>query len=154
MNWVLGINFQYQFGNEVINLTRKTVERMHDSTNQAKSINSRWRKQGDVTDMPRAQRLAEWNQDASTRWVEDASYVRLKSVSLTYNFNKEMLKRFRLHGMESLSVYFTGFNLYTWTNYLGIDPEVPIRGTVNMFSVDNNATAPARQFTIGLRANF
>lgn len=154
MNWVLGINFQYQFGNEVINITRKTVERMHDSTNQAKSINRRWRKQGDITDMPRAERLAEWNQDASTRWVEDASYVRLKSVSLTYNFTKDILKRLQLHGVESLSVYFTGFNLYTWSNYLGIDPEVPIRGTVNMFSVDNNATAPARQFTIGLRANF
>lgn len=154
LNWVLGINFQYQFGNEVINLTRKTVERMNDSTNQSSSINSRWRKQGDKTDMPRAERLAEWNQDASTRWVEDASYVRLKSVSLTYNIDKNTLKNLNLRGMELISVYLTGYNLYTWTNYLGIDPEVPIRGTVNMFSVDNNTTAPARQFTIGLRANF
>lgn len=152
-NWVLGINFQYQFGNDVINATRMSVESMQDSKNQARSVNKRWRKQGDITDMPRAQRLAEWNYDASTRWVEDASYVRLKSVSLTYNFDKDGIRNLRL-GIQNLSVYFTGYNLYTWTKYLGIDPEVPVKGTVNMFSIDSNATAPARQFTIGVRASF
>jgi len=152
-NWILSVNFQYQFGNEVINVTRKTVEKMSDSRNQASSVNDRWRKQGDITDIPRAQRLAEWNYDASTRWVEDASYVRLKSVSLTYNFDKDAIKKLKL-GLQHASLYFTAYNLYTWTNYLGIDPEVPVKGTVNMFSVDDNATAPPRQFTIGLRASF
>lgn len=152
-NWVLGVNLQYQFGNEVINGTRKSVENMSDSKNQARSINNRWRKQGDITDIPRAERLASWNYDASTRWVEDASYVRLKSVSLTYNFDKDAIRNLHL-GVQNLSVYFTGYNLYTWTKYLGIDPEIPIKGTVNMFSIDANSTAPARQFTIGLRASF
>ena len=152
-NWTLGVNFQYQFGNEVINATRKSVEQMNDSKNQAKSVTNRWRKQGDITDIPRAERLAYWNEEASTRWVEDASYVRLKSVSLTYNFDKSLVTRLRL-GITQMSVYFTGYNLYTWTKYLGIDPEIPLTGSVNMFSVDNNATAPSRQFTLGLRASF
>ncbi len=152
-NWILSVNFQYQMGNDVINGTRKSVEWMHDSRNQAKSVTNRWRKQGDITDIPRAQRLAYWNEEASTRWVEDASYVRLKSVSLTYNFDSEAVSRLKL-GFRSMSIYFTGYNLYTWTKYLGIDPEVPVTGTVNMFSIDNNATAPARQYTIGLRASF
>ena len=152
-NWTLGVNFQYQFGNEVINATRKSVEQMNDSKNQAQSVTNRWRKQGDITDIPRAERLAYWNEEASTRWVEDASYVRLKSVSLTYNFDKSLVTRLRL-GITQMSVYFTGYNLYTWTKYLGIDPEIPLTGSVNMFSVDNNATAPSRQFTLGLRASF
>lgn len=147
-NWGLQVNFQYQYGNDVINLSRKNVEKMEDSRNQAQSITSRWRKQGDISNIPRAERLASWNYDASTRWVEDASYIRLKTVSLSYNFSKEFANRIRV---RNLSAFITGYNLYTWTKYLGVDPEVPITGTVNMFGIDNNTTAPARQYTLGLR---
>ncbi|WP_316811829.1 SusC/RagA family TonB-linked outer membrane protein [Pedobacter heparinus] len=149
-NWMLQVNFQYQYGNDVINLSRKNLEKMHDSRNQAQSVTARWRKQGDITDMPRAERLATWNQEASTRWVEDASYLRLKTVSLTYNFSNELTKKLGV-GIRNMSVFLTAYNLYTWTNYLGIDPEVPITGSVNMFGIDNNITAPARQYTFGLR---
>jgi len=151
-NWMLQVNFQYQYGNDVINLSRKNVEKMHDSRNQAQSVTSRWRKQGDISDIPRAERLAEWNYDASTRWVEDASYLRLKTVSLSYNFNNKLTSRLGI-GLRNVSAFLTGYNLYTWTKYLGIDPEVPITGTVNMFGIDNNTTAPARQYTLGLRAS-
>jgi len=147
-NIELQVNLQYQFGNDVINLSRKNVEKMADSRNQAQSITSRWRKQGDISEIPRAERLAEWNYDASTRWVEDASYIRLKTVSLSYNFAKKLTSRI---GLRNMSAFVTGYNLYTWTKYLGVDPEVPITGTVNMFGIDNNNTAPARQYTLGFR---
>lgn len=149
-NWMLQVNFQYQYGNDVINLSRKNVEKMEDSRNQAQSIVSRWRKQGDISSIPRAERLADWNFDASTRWVEDASYLRLKTVSVSYNFDKKLTNRLGI-GLNNVSAFLTGYNLYTWTKYLGIDPEVPITGSVNMFGIDNNTTAPARQYTLGLR---
>jgi len=85
--------------------------------------------------------------------VEDASYLRLKTVSLTYNAGREFTNRLGL-GIRQLSVFATGYNLYTWTNYLGVDPEVPITGGVLLFGIDMATTAPARQYTLGLRATF
>ncbi|WP_231389928.1 SusC/RagA family TonB-linked outer membrane protein [Sphingobacterium pedocola] len=147
--YTLAVNLQYQFGNDVINGTRIIMEEMSDSKNQAQSILSRWRRQGDVTDMPKALPNGEWNRAASTRWVEDGSYVRLKSVSFTYDAN-DLLKRW---GLKQLSFFITGYNLLTWTNYLGVDPEVPITGSVYLFGIDNSYTAPSRQYTAGIRFN-
>lgn len=147
--YTLAVNLQYQFGNDVINGTRMIMEEMSDSKNQAQSILSRWRRQGDVTDMPKAQPSSDWNRVASTRWVEDGSYVRLKSVSFTYEAG-DLLKRW---GMKQLSFFVTGYNLLTWTNYLGVDPEVPIKGSVYLFGIDDSYTAPPKQYTFGFRFN-
>src|SRR5690606_2309035 len=68
-NWVLTVNFQYQSGNHIINATRIQMEQMRYSHNQSRSIMARWRRQGDVTDIPRAQPDNSWNAVASTRWV-------------------------------------------------------------------------------------
>jgi TonB-linked outer membrane protein, SusC/RagA family len=152
-NWALTVNFQYQYGNDVINGTRIQMEQMRYSHNQSRSLLARWRRQGDITDIPRALPDGEWNRVASSRWVEDASYLRLKTVSLTYNADREFTNRLGL-GIRQLSVFATGYNLYTWTNYLGVDPEVPITGGVLLFGIDMATTSPARQFTMGLRATF
>ncbi|MFS8615408.1 MAG: SusC/RagA family TonB-linked outer membrane protein [Solitalea sp.] len=152
-NWQLSVNFQYQYGNDVINGTRYTMERMQFSHNQSRSILARWRKQGDKTEIPRAQSNDNWNRIPSTRWVEDASYLRLKTVSLTYNLDREVISRLNI-GLRQLSIFVTAYNLTTWTDYLGLDPEVPITGSVALFGIDSSTTAPARQFTFGLRANF
>ncbi len=147
--YTLAVNFQYQFGNDIINGTRFIMEEMSDSKNQGQSILSRWRKQGDVTDMPRALPSSEWNRIASTRWVEDGSYIRLKSISFTYDAN-DLLRRW---GLKQLSFFITGYNLLTWTRYLGVDPEVPIKGSVYLFGIDDSYTAPPRQYTAGIRFN-
>jgi len=147
--FTLALNLQYQFGNDIINGSRIIMEEMSDSKNQAHSILSRWRRQGDKTDMPRAQPSSDWNRIASSRWVEDGSYVRLKSLSFTYEAN-DLLKKW---GIRQLSLFVTGFNLLTWTNYLGVDPEVPIKGSVYLFGIDDNYTAPPKQYTFGFRFN-
>src|SRR5690606_23633038 len=145
----LTVNFQYQSGNHIINATRIQMEQMRYSHNQSRSIMARWRRQGDVTDIPRAQPDNSWNAVASTRWVEDGSYLRLKTVSLTYNASKQFLQKLGL-GIKQLSFFVTGYNLYTWTKYLGLDPEVPITGSVALFGIDRSTTAPSRQYTVGL----
>ncbi len=152
-NWALTVNFQYHVGNDVINGTRIQMEQMNYSHNQSQSILARWRRQGDITEMPRAQPDNTWNRAASSRWVEDGSYLRLKTVSLTYNAGKEFINRLNI-GIRQLSVFVTGYNIYTWTKYLGLDPEVPITGSVSLFGIDNSTTAPARQYTAGVRVSF
>lgn len=147
--YTVALNLQYQFGNDIINGSRIIMEEMSDSKNQAQSILSRWRRQGDVTHMPKAQPSNEWNRLASTRWVEDGSYVRLKSLSFTYDAN-DLLKKW---GMKQLSLFVTGYNLLTWTKYLGVDPEVPIKGSVYLFGIDDSYTAPPKQYTFGFRFN-
>ena len=84
--WALGLAFYYSLGQDVINGMRYSTENMEGSNNQATSIQRRWRKQGDITDMPRAIDKAARNYEASTRWVEDASYLKLKEISLTYSY--------------------------------------------------------------------
>ncbi|MFT4094658.1 MAG: SusC/RagA family TonB-linked outer membrane protein [Niabella sp.] len=152
-NWVFTLNLQYQYGNNIINATRLSMEQMAYSHNQSRSILARWRKQGDVTNMPRAQPDNSWNAIASTRWVEDGSYLRVKTVSLTYNASKAFIQKIGL-GIQQLGFFVTAYNLYTWTRYLGLDPEVPITGSVALFGIDNSATAPAKQFTAGLNITF
>src|SRR3546814_503439 len=131
---MLSVNFQYQYGNDVINGTRYTMERMQYSHNQSRSILGRWRKQGDIAEIPRAQSNDNWNRIASTRWVEEASYLRLKTVSLTYNVEREAISRLNI-GLQQLSVFVTAYNLSTLSDYLGLDPEVPITGGVTLFGI-------------------
>jgi hypothetical protein len=82
---------------------------MQDHTNQSVAVSRRWRKQGDVTDMPRAvYRDDIGNARFSTRWIEDGSYFRLKTVTLGYNFSPELIRR---AFFASARVYVTAQNL-------------------------------------------
>lgn len=101
--------------------------------------------------MPRAARDAGWNTVASTRWVEDASFVKLKELSLTYQFDKNILRKMHLN---QFSLWANVQNLWTWTKYKGIDPEIGSGGGITIFGVDKQNTAPPIRFTFGLRASF
>ena len=102
--------------------------------------------------MPRAVEGMSRNYAASSRWVEDASYLKLKDISLTYNFVLTLLQRTFI---KSLSVWVSGMNLLTWSKYKGVDPEVGVnKGKAKTISMDAQNTAPPMRFTFGLRANF
>lgn len=149
--WSLSIGLYYNLGNDVVNGMRRNTEGMTGDDNQATSVKRRWRKQGDITDIPRAERDATWNTAASTRWVEDASYLKLKELSLTYQFERSLLKKLRL---ENLSMWVSATDLLTWTKYKGVDPEIGTGGGIAIFGVDKQNTAPPIRFTFGLRASF
>ena len=150
-NWSLGFSLYYSFGQDVINGMRRETESMDGASNQATSIERRWKKQGDISDMPRAVEGLSRNYAASSRWVEDASYLKLKDVSLTYNFDSHMLKKIFV---KNLSVWVSGMNLLTWSKYKGIDPEIGLSGGIKTVGIDKQNTAPPIRFTFGLRANF
>ncbi|HEU4790756.1 MAG TPA: TonB-dependent receptor [Flavobacterium sp.] len=135
-------------GNDIFNATRLELEGMQDFKNQSTAVLNRWTTPGQITDVPKANDPNSLYN--SNRWVEDGSYIRLKSVTLGYDFNKMML------GLKSLKLYFTGQNLITWTNYSGFDPEVSAYNTNTGTSpgIDYGTYPQVRTFIFGLKAGF
>ncbi|TWI85634.1 TonB-linked SusC/RagA family outer membrane protein [Lacibacter cauensis] len=151
-NFKLTSFFSFRWGYDVINGTKMNTTNMYGFDNQSTAVLSRWRKEGDVTDMPRALINGGFNWLGSDRYVEDASYIRFRTVTLRYNFDKKTLKKMK---MKSASFYVTAENLFTFTNYLGQDPEVSFRGSDPFrVSYDYSMTPPSKNITIGLVASF
>ncbi|MDD3160907.1 MAG: SusC/RagA family TonB-linked outer membrane protein [Bacteroidales bacterium] len=153
--WRLDLFFQFQVGNDIINAARKDLEAQNGGTNsnvnQAQSVMRRWRKQGDVTDMPRVIFATHYNSAGSDKYVEDGSYLRLKSLALTYDISQNFCKKI---GMRNASLTFNAYNLLTVTNYKGQDPEISIGGGIGNMGVDNSRTAVPRSYTINLALTF
>ena len=117
--FALGAEFSYSKGNMAYNAVRNQLEGMNTLGNQSIAVLNRWSLDGQVTDMPRVQHNDPYRSTSfSERWLEDASYLRMKSVTLSYSFNKTVLNFFR-----SGTLYVSGENLLTATKYLGLDPE-------------------------------
>ncbi|MGC4102394.1 SusC/RagA family TonB-linked outer membrane protein [Ferruginibacter sp.] len=142
---------QYQYGNDIINNLRYNLEKMNSTDNQAVSVLRRWRKQGDVTDIPRALASDTRNSLASSRWVENGSYARLKFVTLAYRFPAKMIQRIKL---KSVDAFITANNLFTWTDYKGADPEIGISGSPSFIGVDSGLSPQTKGYTLGINMRF
>ena len=142
--------FYGRYGQKVINGARISLENMYGKNNQSTAVLHRWRAEGDQTDIPRALYGMGYNYLGSDRFVEDASFIRLKTLSLSYNFPKKWLKKW---GISKLNVFATGYDLFTWTKYKGQDPEVSMPSATSL--VRDNATTPvSRRFAVGLNLDF
>ena len=109
--------------------------------NQSRRLLDRWKKPGDITDIPRHGEYTEFD----SRLLEDASFLRLKNLMLSYNLPSDILKRTRI--IRGLRIYAQAQNLLTFTKFSGLDPE----GTSNLYA----AKYPmSRQFTFGLDLMF
>ena len=114
----LDANFGYTLGGKVYNATRRDAESMETFYNQTTSVLNRWQVEGQQTDMPRANYGdAIGNNQFSDRWIEKGDYLKLRSLRLSYGFDK--LFSF----VRSGNVYVAAENLFTLTKYLGGDPE-------------------------------
>jgi len=140
-------------GNDIYNATRIDLEGMFDSKNQSTKVLDRWQQVGDITDIPRA--VGGGNVDNvrnSTRFVEDGSYIRLKTATLSYRL-LENNPKFRF--FKRVSVYVTGENLFTLTNYTGFDPEVNAYGnSATEVGIDYGTYPQYRSFVFGLNVEF
>lgn len=90
-------------------------------------------------------------EDISSRIVEDGSYIRLKTINLSYKFSKDVLNNLNLSGLE---MYLSGQNLITWTNYSGFDPEVSVANSLITPGIDYSAYPKSRTFSFGLNISF
>jgi len=147
-NFTLSIGFNYSLGNDVFNYERSILEGGNNFYNQTIAMTNRWRFEGQVTDMPRiAYDDPMGNSRFSDRWIEDGSYLRLKTVRLNYkvpvNFS----------WLQGLSVWAEANNLFTLTHYLGSDPEFSASNAVLYQGIDPGNVAGSRTFTFGLKIN-
>lgn len=144
--------FTYRLNYDIVNGTDMLTTNMYSYDNQSTATLARWRNPGDVTNMPRAVYGSAYNWLGSDRYVEDASFLRFRSATFSYQFNKEFLKSLKL---DDLNIYFTADNILTFTKYRGQDPEVNMRGGDPFgIAIDYSRTPPTRRFTVGLRTRF
>ena len=147
--WSLNSQFNFRYGNKIINAARMNAEKMYDNNNQSAAVNWRWRVEGDITEIPRALRQAGYNYLGSDRFVEDGSFIRLNYAQLSYSFEPKLIKKI---GLTQLSFYVSANNLFCLTKYSGADPEV---GYGSMGIVTDNAQTPrSKSFTGGLTIQF
>jgi TonB-linked SusC/RagA family outer membrane protein len=151
----LNIFLQFSYGNDVFNGTRIFLESLTQGDNQLAAITRRWRQPGDITDIPRATNDDEAvisNNRVSSRFLEDGSYLRIKNITLGYTFNREFMQRYHI---SSLRIYASAQNLFTFTNYSGLDPEVNYGGNSTQLVGTDFFTFPqARTITFGLNLKF
>ena len=149
-NFTLSVFFQGSYGNDIYNASRIETEGMYDGKNQSTAVLNRWKKRGDITDIPRAVKGTD-NIKASSRWVEDGSYLRLKTLTLAYNLPTQALQQY---GIRKVQPYFTAQNLWTLTNYKGFDPEVNEGLSGPTMGIDWGTYPQTKSFIFGLNIEF
>ena len=147
-NFTLSLGFNYSLGNDVFNYSRSILEGGNNFYNQTTAMTNRWRQEGQQTDIPRISfDDAMGNSRFSDRWIEDGSYLRLKTLNLSYKVpvNSEWL--------QGLTIWAEASNLFTLTHYLGSDPEFSASNSVLYQGIDPGNIALSRAFTFGLKIN-
>lgn len=149
----LNTGFNFRMGNQIVNLARMNYESMLNNDNQSFATTWRWRKNGDITQVPRALSKVHgynsYNSLPSDRYVEDGDYLRLQYVQLSYDFDAKKLKKY---GINNLKLFASINNLWCWTKYTGVDPDVSPQG----FAVctDNSRTPRTKSFTCSVNLGF
>ncbi|TGV02423.1 SusC/RagA family TonB-linked outer membrane protein [Flavivirga rizhaonensis] len=137
-NWELSALFNGSFGGDVVNMNKFSTGA---GGGQVSNLLQRWSPDNRSTAYPslrdnRNVAFSDW-------WIEDGSFVRIQNVRLGYNLG---IKNIRC--IDNAKIYFSGDNLYNFTNYSGIDPEVNLQGT------DQNRVPRLRRFSLGLDITF
>ena len=160
-NVELSFLIQTSQGNDLFNTPRIRLENPNEGTSRA--LLDRWTPDNQDTDVPAFidQRTREdanlvntvsLSGNETSRWVEDASYIRLRSITLAYNLPASWLNRV---GISNLRVYTSGTNLFTITDYTGYDPEVGSFGTNDAsLGVDFSTYPSSKTFTFGAQVTF
>ena len=150
-HFVLNTFFYTKVGQKIINQTRMDTEKMYGYENQSKATNWRWRREGDETDMPRALYGQGYNWLGSDRFVEDGSYLRLKTLSVSYLFDEKFCQKLKV---RDLKLFATAYDLFTLTKYSGQDPDVGSPVNPKLLPKDSSRTPPSRRIMIGVNVNF
>ena len=150
-DWRLSTQFTYRFGNKIINRARLHAEAMINNDNQSQAVNYRWRKEGDITSIPRAMygSNSNYNTLISDRFVEDGSYLRMGYIQLSYSVRRKYAKAL---GLDRINLYASANNPFVLTKYSGVDPDIAAGG--NSPAIDNAQTPRSRSYTLGITVGF
>lgn len=150
----LGVFLSYSYGNEVYNHNRFFGEAggARDAARIIFASNvDRWQKPGDVTNTPRPDGINNNNyRDDGSRWLEDASFIRLRALTLGYTLPKLLTQKIKLDKVR-LSV--TGSNLFLITKYTGLDPESSSSSSQNAQGIDLGTPPSPRSFQFGINVS-
>ena len=137
-------------GNDIYNASKIEMIGMYNGSNQITDVLRRWRVPGQVTDIPKAGELD--NLRASTRWVEDGSYLKIKNITLSYDFSGPWLKE-KLN-ISRIQPYITLDNMITFTNYSGYDPEMSQYTSATSMGIDWGTYPNVKTVTFGVNVDF
>lgn len=145
-------SFHGRAGQKVINAVRMNNELMRGFDNQSTAVLRRWRYEGDDTEIPRALYGRGYNDLGSDRFLEDASFLRMKTITMKYDVPKKFLQKVHI---KRIQLYITGYDLLTFTKYKGQDPEINLSFENKLYPmyIDNAATPKPMRFAMGLNLN-
>lgn len=151
----LNIFFQASQGNDIFNYTLMELDLLAGRNNATTAALDRWTTSNTDTNVPRA--FGGRSRRASSRWIEDGSFVRLKNLALGYNLPKPILDRLNF---RKLRIFISAQNILTITDYKGYDPEVNYRSGGSGSNSNRNlgldyASYPnAKSYTFGMNIGF
>lgn len=141
----LNVFLQYSYGNKIFNYNAMELESPTGGQNVYQDLVNRWTPTNPSNEYQKA--TTNRNNIVSDRFIEDGSFLKLKTVSLSYSFPKLNWKH-----LGGLRLYVTGQNLLTWTKYRGYDPEVSYRGASTLEAGEDFGGYPqARTFMFGIK---
>lgn|GEM_PF-2222760 len=148
----LSVLFLGSQGGDMLSYTLMELDILSGANNATTDALRRWSPTNPNTDVPKAS--SGRSKRVSTRWLYDASYIRLKNIMLGYNLPKKMTNNLKI---RSLKLYASAQNLLTWTEFPGLDPEVGYRNGANsangnlMLGLDYGSYPNVRNYTIGVK---
>lgn len=148
----LGFLFTFQAGNKELNLNRYFRERNPSSGAVDTYVLNRWTTPGQITDIPRLTSVGNnYTIDNSTRYLENASFLRLKQLTFGYTLPQSVVSKL---SVSNVRVYFVGSNLFLWTKYTG-DPESSVTADPNAQGLGSFGVPPQpKGFQFGLNVTF
>lgn len=146
--FTLSTIFSYSYGGDVYNYYRSQLESGSGFMNQTTAMLNRWTADGQITAQPRAffdDPMG--NARFSDRWIEDGSYLRLKNVKLSYELP------LKSNFLQGINIWLSTDNVFTLTNYLGLDPEFSAKSSVYYQGVDAGLMPLTRSYYLGIKLN-
>ena len=144
----LDVHFNYSIGNDVYNYQRSQLEGGSRFMNQTTNLIRRWQTEGQVTDVPKATfQDPMGNARFSDRWIEDGSFLKLKTVTLSYTLPMHSTL------LQGFQFWIQANNLFTFSKYLGADPEFAMTSSVIGQGIDLGRLPLSRSFVAGVKIN-
>jgi hypothetical protein len=144
--------FRYSGGNKIMNITRQEVLLNQKFANSGVELLNRWTTPGQITDVPKLyygnDAIINQNGEATSRFVEDGSFLKLQNIVFSYNISKRILDKTQ-HFIKSFRFYVQAQNVAVWTKYKGIDPEAYTEQ-----GQDNNVSPLSRTISFGFNVGF
>ena len=137
------------YGNDIFNVSKVDMMGMQNGANQLHSVVRRWRIPGQITDIPKAGET--WNAKPSDYWIEDGSYLKVKNITLSYDFQGKFLRKLNI---AKIQPYVTLSNFLTLTKYTGYDPEMSQYSSATNMGIDYGTYPNVKTAIFGVNIDF